>query len=150
MLQDKIIFGGLIGILSNVSMDIVELPIWKLKIIDHPMHHYIASIFLDVQTLHQTFLGLVISFLADYIYSAFLGIIFIYFIYLTGKHFSIIKGLIFGLFLWFFSFGGLRSLEIVKLQELAPVDAMYQVLFHLVFGITLGILVKRYGEPALK
>ncbi|MEL7565002.1 MAG: hypothetical protein AAGU27_08990 [Dehalobacterium sp.] len=150
LIQDKVVFGGLIGVLANISMNILQFPIWKLKIIKHPLSHYAASIFLEPQDLHHMMIGSIVSFLADYIYGAFLGVIFVYIIYLTGKNFLIIKGLIFGSFLWVFSFGGLGSLPIVTLQEVISADTIYYLLFHLVFGITLGILVKKYGEQALK
>lgn len=146
MIHDKVVFGGLIGVLANVGMDIFQFPFWKLKIIKHPLSHYAASMFLDLQALHPTMLGSVISLLADYFYSAFLGVLFVYIIYLTGKHFLIIKGIIFGSFLWLFSFGGLRSLPIVKLQEVISVDVIYHLIFHLIFGFALGLLVKKYGE----
>lgn len=126
-------------------MDILQFPIWKLKIVKHPLSHYAASIFLDTQNLHHTVLGSITSFLADYIYSAFLGILFVYFIYLTGKNFIVIKGIIFGALIWLFSFGGLRSLSMVKLQEVMPADVLYYLLLHLLFGIALGIITKRYG-----
>jgi len=150
LIQDKVVFGGFIGVLANVGMDILQFPIWKLKIVKHPLSHYASSIFLDPQTLHHSMIGSVVSFLADYIYSAFLGVLFVYLIYFTGKQFSITKGLIFGSFLWLFSFGALRSLSIVKLQEVVPLDNIYYLIFHLIFGITLGVIVKKYGEQVVK
>lgn len=146
MIHDKVVFGGLIGVLANLAMNIIQFPVWKLKMIMHPLSHYASSMFMDPETLHHTLLGSVVSFLADYVYGAFWGILFVYLIYLTGKHACIIKGLIFGAFLWFFSFGALRSLAVVKLREVFPGDVLYYLLFHLIFGLALGLLTKKFGE----
>ena len=146
MNRDKVIFGGLIGIFANVAMDVLQYPLWKMQIIRHTLSHYVASLFLDFNTLHFSWIGSVTSFIADYIYGAFLGIIFVYWVHRTGKRYLLMKGLIYGGFLWLFSFGGLRSLPVVTLREYVPSQTLYYLVFHLVFGVTLGLLTERYGE----
>jgi len=149
MIRDKIVFGGFIGILSKIVMDIFQIPIWSLRIIKHPLGHYAASLLMDVYSIHHTLLGSVISLLADYIYAIFWGIIFVYLIYLVGKRNLIFKGLIFGGFLWLFSFGGLRSLPIVQLREVVSGNVIYYFFFHLIFGFALGFFVKIFTERHL-
>lgn len=139
MLKDKVLSGSLIGVLANAVMDIPQYPLWKYKILVHPLSHYAGSLFLDLDTLHHSWIGSVVSFLADYSYSAFLGILFVYFIEFTGKRYFLSKGLLFGIFIWFFSFGGLRSLTVVKLHQVPPGDWITIFLLHLLFGLALGM-----------
>ncbi|TCL58632.1 hypothetical protein EDC14_104125 [Hydrogenispora ethanolica] len=146
MIRDKIVLGGLVGVFGKLAMDIFQLPMWKMKLVKHPLAHYAGSLLLDVGTIHHTLFGSAVSFMADYIYGIFLGIIFVYFVYCTGKRHLIFKGLIFGAFLWLFSFGVIRSLPIVKLREAVPGSALYQLFFHLVFGLGLGISVKLLSQ----
>lgn len=148
MFKDKSLFGVLLGILANMIMDIPQYPLWKLKVLMHPLSHYAASLFLDVNMLHHSWRGSVVSLFADYSYSAFLGIIFVYFLEFTGKHYFLLKGLIFGAFVWLFSFGGLRSLAIVKLRQVAPDDWWIIILIHLLFGLALGILARFFEKRA--
>ncbi len=149
MLKDKVLFGALIGILANIVMDIPQYPLWKLKIIMHPLSHYAGSLFIDANTLHHSLFGSAVSFFADYSYSAFLGIFFIYFLEFTGKRYFFLKGLLFGAFIWLFSFGGLRSLAMVKLRQVVPGDWGIIFLLHLLFGLALGVLARFFEKRAI-
>jgi hypothetical protein len=149
LIRDKVVIGALTGLLGKVAMDIFQIPIWYLKLIKHPLSHYAASLLIDVYTIHHTLVGAVVSLLADYIYGIFWGIVFVYWIYLVGKHQVILKGLMFGTFLWLFSFGGLRSLPIVKLREVVSDQALYFFFFHIIFGLALGFSVKIFSERHL-
>ncbi len=146
MIHDKVVFGAFIGVLSKIAMDIFQIPLWLMKIVKHPLAHYAGSLFININTIHHTLLGLVINFLADYIYGAFLGIVFAYLIHMVGRRYLIFKGLLFGAFLWLFSFGGLRSLPIVKLREVIDVNMPYYLLIHIIFGLALGFFTKIFGE----
>ena len=136
--------------MANLAMGLFQFPLWKLGIIKHPLAHYAASMFMNPLTIHHTITGSVVGSVANYIYGAFWGIIFVYSVYFTGKRYLIIKGFIFGAFLWLISFGGLRSLPIVKLREVMPENVLYYLFFHLVFGLALGLLVKEFGERVLE
>lgn len=149
MLRDKIIFGSLIGLLANIAMNILQYPLWGLSLVKHPLSHYAGSLFLDPKTLHHTVLGWVVSIIADLVYSALWGCIFTYYLEFTGKWYFVFKGLVFATFMWLFSFGWIRALPIVTLRETMPSQALFYLLFHLVFGLALGISARKWGEGAL-
>jgi hypothetical protein len=142
MIRDKFVIGGLVGVLSKAAMDIFQIPMWVMKVIKHPVYHYAASLFLDSKMLHQTLPGIVTGILVDYVYSVFLGVLFVHLVKFTGMRNLIYKGFIFGAFLWLFSFGGLRSLPIVKLREVLAEQVLYYFFLHLLFGLALGLSVK--------
>ena len=147
--QDKIIFGVVSGLIAHGVMEIFEFFFWKANLLKHTLAHYAGSIIIDLHTLHHTSYGSVVSFLADYIYGAILGVFFIYLVTGTknlreGRGYFILKGLFYGAFLWFFSYGGLRSLSIVKLREVGPGDALIAFFLHLLFGFLLGWITHKY------
>ncbi len=142
LIRDKVIFGGIAGILAHAAMDIFQVPLWKLRLLKHPLSHYAASLFMTPEMVHHTLGGTAIGILTDYIYGALWGIVFVYFIEATGKRYFMLKGLIFGAFLWLFSFGTLRALPIVTLREVVPGQTIYYLGLHLLLGLVLGVLVK--------
>lgn len=144
--RDKVIFGGIVGFLADMVMDIVQYPMWKALIVKHPLSHYAGSLFLDFETLHHSILGSIVSFIADGLYSVVWGILFIYIIHWTGHRYVIIKGLLYGALIWLISFGGIRALPMVSLREFLPSQTLYYLLFHLIFGLALGVLVQKWGE----
>lgn len=149
LLKDKALLGSFVGVLANIVMDVPQYPLWKLKILEHPLSHYAGSLFLDLNTLHHSWIGSVVSFFADYSYSAFCGIVFIYFLEYTGKRYYALKGLLFGAFLWLFSFGGLRSLALVKLREVVPADFGILIGIHLLFGLAMGLIAQFIEKRAI-
>lgn len=152
MVNDKVLFGAFSGIISDIVMDIIQYPLWKMMIIKHPLAHYAGSIFIgNMNTLHHTWIGSTVSFLADYAYSALLGVVFVYLVHFFWKNaFILVKGTLFGVFLWFVSYGGLRALPIVRLREVQPGDIIIFLVIHLIFGFSLGYMVKKYGNIFLE
>jgi len=148
MFQDKLIFGALSGVAANVIMKIPQYILWKLKMIRHPLSHYAASLFSTSEAVHSLRLGTLIGIIACTVYCAFLGIVFVYLLHYTGKRFFIAKGLIYGAFLWVFSYGGLCSSSLVKLSQLPklPEEIILFLLLHLVFGIALGGFAQKFDK----
>ena len=85
----------------------------------------------------------------DYIYGAIWGCIYVYFLEYTGKQFFILKGLVFGAFMWLFSFGWIRALPIIKLREVISGQVLFFLLFHLIYGLALGIFTCKWGDGTL-
>ena len=65
------------GVVANSIMDLFEFPFWKFGVIKYKLGHYAASLFMAAETTHHTRIGSVVSFLADNIYSALLGVVFL-------------------------------------------------------------------------
>ena len=147
MLRDRLLFGALAGVVANFIMDLLEFPLWKLDAIQYTLGHYAASLFMGAETTHHTLIGSVASFLADNIYSAVLGVIFLYLLLSTGQRFLLVKGLIYGAFLWLFSYGGMRSLSVVQLRNVPTEswDIIIQFLLHRVWS-RLGWFTQKYGS----
>lgn len=148
MFQDQFLLGVVSGVVANIVMDIPEYTLWKIQLIRHPLSHYAGSLFLDQQSMHHTWHGSIVGFLADYTYSALLGIIFIYLLSAAQREDAnsgdyLRKGVFYGAFIWLFSFGGLRSLAIIKLREVALGDTLIFFFLHLLFGLVLGWMARK-------
>jgi uncharacterized membrane protein YagU involved in acid resistance len=96
-------------------------------------------------------IGITVGILADIIFGAVLGIIFVYFLKFTNHQNIIIKGWGFGVFAWLFFFGILMS-NLPGAQGTIPVDALahFSVFIgHSIYGIMMGfsakVLLDRYN-----
>ena len=95
--------------------------------------------------------GQIIGFLAGAALCIILGVIFVYLIELTGFQGFILKGSIYGFVLWFLIYGGVKSgLNISYLQDYDPQHAFFSILLHLIFGLSLGIIVLKIWQPVAK
>ena len=146
MLHDRIIFGALSGIIANLVMEVLEIIMWKFKIIPHPLFQHAGSLFMPLDAVYNTGLGGAIGFIACTVYSALLGVVFIYILTFTGKRFSEVMGLIYGAGIWFVSYGGLCSLPIVKLSsaQRKPLGILLYFFLHLLHGFVLGKFARRF------
>jgi len=140
MLQDKTIRGAVCGIFGNLLKNIVEFLFWDVHWLKHPLSHFAASIF--VEPNHDMFFGSGLGFLMDYLYGAFLGVVFIFLISRVEEQYIQIKGLLYGSFVWFFSYSGIRALPVVKLRGAGEIDAFLEFLVHLVFGLGIGLTIQ--------
>ncbi|HBL35343.1 MAG TPA: hypothetical protein DDZ55_00880 [Firmicutes bacterium] len=148
MLRDKLLFGAFAGVFAGLVMDLPEYILWELNILNHPLSHYAASLFVEHSVLHSNKLGLVLALVVSVVYSAFLGIIFIYLLNLMNKRFVLAKGLLYGAFIWLFSYGILSSLPLVKLSVYSktPLEILLFFLLHLLYGFCLGLFTRKFGS----
>lgn len=144
MLRDKMLRGAVCGVLGNLGKNIVEFFFWKVQWLKHPLSHYAASVFADPN--HAQFFGSGLGFVMDYIYGAFLGVILIALIPEGQERFVPIKGLLFGAFIWLFSYSGIRALPMIRLRLAGELDAFLELLVHLIFGLGLGLALERVSR----
>jgi hypothetical protein len=113
---------------------------------------FAAGIFIRVSntSIITTHLGVIVGKLSGAALSILLGIAFVYLIELSGFKFVIVKGLLYGFILWFIIYGVIRAaLQISYLQDFDPFHTLMQVLVHLLFGLSLGIVLSKLGPPAI-
>jgi hypothetical protein len=135
--------GGISGALGLLARDLWSfLAKSVLKIAKFYVWNISADLFMRGKDTH-TVLGYVIGFLADIIFGAMLGIIFVYFLKYTSTKNIIIKGWGFGIVAWVLLFGML--IHTLPTVETAPREALgnfSSFIGHSIFGISLGIFAK--------
>lgn|GEM_PF-764751 len=151
MYEDKIIRGAVCGVFGNVLKNILEFTLWKVGWLQHPLSHFATSMFMHPN--HDIFFGSWLGFLMDYIYGAFLGVAFIFLLFFFGNEewFVLTKGLLYGAFVWLFSYSGIRVLPVITLRSVGELDAVLEFLVHLTFGLGLGLALerwRRYRQPS--
>ena len=141
MFKDKIILGILVALLANTVKLTFNYISFMLNFTDAVFWQLIAALFLDREDVF-TPLGLLIGATADSIVMGFLGVIFIYFIYLTGKENLWIKGIGFGMLIWVSFFGVLLIQLIKNTIPPTPSGIIVTIVAHLLFGISLALFTK--------
>lgn len=91
MTKDTIIFGGLMGILGNISKIIITWSIHWLGYSTYTFEHIAAGYFVS-QAYIKAPISLIIGFLADITVAAFFGVIMYIMLRKTGTDYAVIFG----------------------------------------------------------
>ena len=144
--KDKLLLGALAGALSDIAMNLLEVVFQKTGLIRYTLDQFAGSMFIRDKTELLTFLGGIIGFMAGAALCMILGVVFVYLIYFSGFRAVVVKGLLYGFVLWFLIYGGFKSgMHISYLQDYNSLHIVTSVLVHLVFGLSLGLIVVRVG-----
>ena len=149
VLHDKVLVGAMAGVLAAAVRELTELGFYVLGILGRRCTQLAASMFVTPATAESGGLALVIGFLADATISGTAGVLFVYFICLTGRRLTVLKGLLLGPFYWVSVFGALKSWHLCKLSVDQPLQVLLFFLTHLIWGLTIGWFVNKYGRKAL-
>ena len=138
--------GAFSGFVSDIVMDIVEFLFNRSDVIGFTLDDLAGSMLIRDRISLMTTFGHIVGFLAGNALCLMLGTIFVYLIEMTGFRGVVIKGLLYGMILWFIIYGGIRSgLHLSYLQDHNPEHALIQLFVHLIFGLSLGIIVANLG-----
>jgi hypothetical protein len=153
VIKDKLVLGSLAGIIADIIQDLFQLGLEKLNLIKFSLDNFAGSMFIRVSnnSMITGHLGWMVGNLSGAALSIILGIIFVYVIDLSGFRFIITKGILYGFILWYIIYGGfMAALHISYLQDFDPFHALIFVIVHLLFGLSLGIVVAKLGVFAIK
>lgn len=149
-LKDRIILGGISGALGVLIRDLWSYFAREIGLAKFYVWQRSADLFINGPEL-QSFLGNMVGFLADAIFGALLGVIFVYFLKGTTHKNILIKGWGFGIAAWLFLFAMLVG-NLPGTQTTMPKDALSSFsafIGHSIWGIITGLsakkLLKRYG-----
>lgn len=104
LIRDKPILGITVGLLADALKLSFNYLTFKLGFTQVVFWQLISALLLEKEDIHKP-IALVIGGITDIIVTVFLGVIFIYFIYFTGKAHLWIKGIGFGMIVWVSIFG---------------------------------------------
>jgi uncharacterized membrane protein YagU involved in acid resistance len=142
-LKDRILLGGIAGALGVLTRDVYSFFAKQVGLAKFYIWQRSADLFIEGKDI-KTFFGNIVGILADIVFGAILGIIFIYFIKLTNHKNIIIKGWGYGMIAWLFLFGILLT-NLPGAQETIPKDALSNFsafIGHSIWGISMGIFTK--------
>lgn len=144
--RDKLFLGAFAGIISDLIMNVFESIIHGIGLTQFTLDDFAGGMFIKKGAVITPITWWLLGFLAGLALCILLGIIFVYIVEWTGSDGIVFKGTLYGFLLWFLIYGGIKSgLEISSLQDHTTRQMVIQILPHLVFGASLGIIVKMTG-----
>ena len=149
LLKNKTMLGITAGLISGFIKDVIDLITYGLKISDN-LFGYLASGIFTTPKIAYSAIGLIIGYLADFVMDGFLGALFVYFIKLTEPEYIISKSIGFGVFLWIAILGMVGAFKITTLPARNPTTIIIMFFTHALFGLVMGLIVKKYGKGAFK
>jgi hypothetical protein len=120
-----------------------------LKIIKILFAQYAAGVFVSAQDA-KSLPGIVVGYCIDFGLSALLGIIFIFLLNKTKPTHLLFQGFMFGIAMFLGIYGALLSFGISSVKERPLPDVVLMIFIHLLYGLALGLFVRRFGRKALE
>ena len=88
-------------------------------------------------------LAVIVSLIGHIIIDCFWGILYAFLVKTTGSRFYVLKGVVFGAFLWFFvRVIGTKILELPEFTGTNPATALIFIVGAVIFGLTLAFTLK--------
>lgn len=148
LLKNRTMLGITAGLISGLVKDIIDLITYSLKITDNLFGYLASGIFTNPHSA-RTITGIIVGYLADFVMGGVFGVIFVYFIKATEPEYILTKGTGFGLFLWIAVLGTVKALKITTVPPQNPLTVLIMFFTHALFGLVVGLIVKKYGRAAL-
>jgi|GEM_PF-4971928 len=143
MPKDFLLFGGLAGIVGNLTKEIIIWGLYGLGFMKLTFVHYCAGTVLPHTTIKEP-LAILIGMLIDHTLAFCFGAVF-YYIYLRfGSAYFTVKGLGFGMIIFLFCYGILRPLFSINLPQ-PPYAVFFYMVANLFYGLTMSIFAKKYA-----
>lgn len=137
MSKDLVLLGTAVGLLADAVKLIINYILYLFNLTNVVFWQITASRFLAGDDLFKPvtyFVGGV----ADVTVTAALGIIFVYFIYFTGRDYLWVKSVGFGLVVWVGLFGTLLGQSVQAKIPQGPSGIIVTIIAHVVFGLGLA------------
>lgn len=141
MLENKMMVGILVGLLADAVKLTFNYISFRLNFTSVVFWQLIAALFLDGEDVF-TPMGLLIGATADIIVASFLGVVFIYIIYFTGKENLWIKGLGFAMLGWVSMLGVILHQLIKNTIPPDPAGILVTIGAHFLYGLALAAFTK--------
>lgn len=143
MLKDNIILGSLVGLLADIFKLVANYIMYQFNLTSVVFWQITATRFLAKEDLYQL-LAYIIGAIADLTISALLGVIFVYILYFTGKKYSWVKGVGFGLLVWVNLFGTLLGESVMQKIPQKPMNILVTIIAHFVYGLALAYFARLF------
>ena len=132
MKNDRLIAGAIAGISASVVQNIYGQVVKGLGITDRAFLD-----FAEVALLSRTyggFFGIVAGIISHLAFGMLLGVLFVYLLQITSSNYLFLKGLGFGIGIWFFSLSLGTMFNFPTFTEVPPVAALVMLVGALLWG----------------
>jgi uncharacterized membrane protein YagU involved in acid resistance len=147
--MDRIISGSLAGLVTGIITGLIVAALFSLGLTNYNSTHIAGGLFLKQVLVQPVLIWLTIGWITHLTISTATGVLFAVILSRTGYDYGLIKGLLFGVALWFLNFGILAPLlDYTLMPPLNGFDLLVSFVRHLLYGGMLSILLIRYWPPA--
>jgi hypothetical protein len=148
MINNKIYLGAIAGVVGTIAKDILNQGFYCLKILKTLFAHYAIGMYVSPAEA-KSLPGVIAGYLVDFGLSALLGIIFIFILEKTKSKHIVFQGIVFGSALYLGIYGTLLVMGISSVNERALLDVVLMIPCHLVYGLVLGLFIRKFGKDFL-
>lgn len=148
MLNNKIYLGAMAGLVATIAKDILNQSFYTMKILKTLFAQYAIGMYVSPPEA-KSLPGIIAGYLVDFGLSALLGIIFIFLLEQTKPKHIVFQGVVFGSALFLGIYGALLALGISSVDAREPSDVALMILCHLIYGLTMGLFVHKFGKILL-
>jgi hypothetical protein len=149
MFNNKIYLGAISGVVATLTKDILNQGLYSLGILKTLFAQYAIGMYVSPQEA-KVLPGILAGYLVDFGLSALLGIIFIGVIEKTKPKHLVFQGFLFGSAMYMLIYGALLSFGISSVKERGLIDVTLMIACHLAYGLTLGLMVRKFGKRVLE
>jgi hypothetical protein len=147
MIDNKIYLGTVAGVAGTIAR-YLESGLYSLKILKILFAQYAVGMYVSPVEA-KSIPGIIARYFVDFGLSALLGIIFIFILEKTKPKHIVFQGLLFGSALYLIIYGTLLSFGISSIKDREFVDVVLMIFCHLIYGLILGLFVRKFGKKAL-
>lgn len=148
-MKDTIILGSISGIIANLLKTIIAWVFNILGLTKFTFIHINAGYFVDERFV-KTPIGLATGVIGDFTMAAFLGVLIVLTLKLTGTDYAIIKGAGFGSVSYIFLFGIGMALDVTRVSIMTPLPNLILFFPQIVFGALTSWIAVKYGQIKLQ
>jgi hypothetical protein len=149
MFNNRVFLGVFAGLAATLVKDVLNQTLYSLKIIKILFAQYAAGVFVSAMEA-KSLPGIVVGYFIDFGLSALLGIIFVFLLEKTKPNHLLFQGVMFGIALFLSLYGALLSFGLSSVKERPLMDVVLMIFIHLIFGIVLGLFVRKFGRKAVE
>jgi uncharacterized membrane protein len=149
MFKNRVLLGVFAGLAATFAKDMINQIFYSLKIIKILFAQYAAGVFISA-TETKSLPGIMVGYFIDFGLSALLGIVFVFLLEKTKPSYLLFQGVLFGLALFICIYGALLSFGISSIRERPLLDVVLMIFIHLLYGLIIGLCVKKFGRKALE
>lgn len=147
MIRDKLILGIIVGLLADAVKLTFNYLAFKLGFTKVVFWQLVAALLLEKEYIHKP-IALLVGGITDLIVASFYGVVFIYFIYLSGKVHLWIKGIGFGMIVWVSILGFILMQLIGDKLPQDPQGVLVTTAAHFFFGVSLAAFTRLLGKDS--
>ena len=151
LLNDKIMAGVILGIISNIPKQIIDFILYKLNFSDFFCWHTTAGVLISKEWIYNTHHGLIIGFFMDFFFAGVIGVSLIYFLrYLGEGEYLFSKGVGFSIIIWVTLCIMIVDQRLSMYHTLFdPWHAYHSFIDHTTHGIVATYLILKYAKSTV-